>query len=145
MDTESMKDVSPLLCNPTELREVFINLIINALDAMPEGGSLSFSTCRSDDTLLVGVSDTGEGMSNEVMKNIFDPFFTTKAPVGTGLGMSMVYGIMTRHGGKIEVESEVGKGSMFNLKFPITTETVCSIEAPQPEKKQRIRVYAFWW
>ncbi len=135
MDTESVKSVSPILCNPTELREVFINLIINALDAMPEGGSLSFSTWSGDDTVLVAVSDTGEGMSNEVMKNIFDPFFTTKTPVGTGLGMSMVYGIMTRHGGKIEVESEGGKGSMFKLQFPITTDTVCSIATPQPEKE----------
>jgi PAS domain S-box-containing protein len=119
MDTEGMKNVSSILCNPTELREVFINLIINALDAMPEGGSLSFSTWSGDDTVFVSISDTGEGMSEEVRKNIFDPFFTTKSPVGTGLGMSMAYGIITRHGGKIEAESELGKGTIFSLQIPI--------------------------
>ena len=120
VDTEGMKSVLSILCNPTELREVFINLIINALDAMPEGGSLSFSTWSGEDTVFVSISDTGEGMSDEVRKNIFDPFFTTKSPVGTGLGMSMAYGIITRHGGKIEVESELGKGTIFSLQIPIT-------------------------
>ena len=119
MDTEGMKSVSSILCNPTELREVFINLIINALDAMPEGGSLSFSTWSGNDTVFVSISDTGEGMSEEVRKNVFDPFFTTKSPVGTGLGMSMAYGIITRHGGKIEAESELGKGTIFSLQIPI--------------------------
>ncbi len=119
IDTEGMKSVSSIMCNPTELREVFINIMINAFDAMPEGGSLSFSTWRGDDTVFVGISDTGEGMSEEVRKNIFDPFFTTKTPVGTGLGMSMAYGIISRHGGKIEVESELGKGTIFSLQFPI--------------------------
>ncbi len=145
IDTEGMKSVSPIMCNPTELREVFINIISNALDAMPEGGSLSFSTWSGDDTVFAGISDTGEGMSDEVRKNIFDPFFTTKTPVGTGLGMSMTYGIITRHGGKIEVESELGKGSKFALQFPTTTKAVSPIATPEPnqetnEKNLRILV-----
>ncbi len=123
LDKEGIKKVPPIMCNPSELREVFINIINNSLDAMSEGGSLSFSTWSIDDTAVISISDTGEGMSEEVKKNIFDPFFTTKTPVGTGLGMSMAYGIITRHGGKIEVESEVGKGSTFTLKFPVATIT----------------------
>ncbi len=100
MNTEGMKRVSSISCNPTEIREVFINIIMNALDAMPGGGSLSFSTRCGEGTVFVDISDTGDGMSEDVKKNIFDPFFTTKIPVGTGLGMSMAYGIITRHGGR---------------------------------------------
>ncbi len=73
-------------------------------------------------------------MSEDVKKSIFDPFFTTKTPVGTGLGMSMTYGIMTRHGGKIEVESGIGKGSTFTLQFPATVRAVSPI-ATQPEQE----------
>ena len=135
MDTEGMKSVSPILCNSTELREVFINIIINALDAMPEGGSISFNTWRGDDTVFVSISDTGDGMSEEVKKNIFDPYFTTKAPVGTGLGMSVAYGIVTRHGGMIEVESELGKGSTFTLQFPTSNKKVSLKAIPKPEQE----------
>ncbi|MBT6046951.1 MAG: DUF3365 domain-containing protein [Candidatus Scalindua sp.] len=145
IDKDVMKSISCIMCNPSELREVFINIIINALDAMPEGGKLSFSTWSDDDTVFVGISDTGEGMPEDVKKNIFDPFFTTKTPVGTGLGMSMAYGIITRHGGQIEVESEVGKGSKFTLQFPITNKSTSSIATPEPrletnEKKLYILV-----
>jgi len=134
INTKNMKSISPILCNPTELREIFINIIINALDAMPEGGILSFCTWSGDDTVFVGISDTGKGMSEDVKKNVFDPFFTTKNPVGTGLGMSMAYGIIRRHGGKIEVESELGNGSTFTLQFPTTTETVSPVATPEPEQ-----------
>jgi len=134
IDKEGLKGISSIMCNPTEIREVFINIINNALDAMPDGGSLSFSTWSIGDTVFVGISDTGEGMSEDVKKSIFDPFFTTKTPVGTGLGMSMTYGIMTRHGGKIEVESGIGKGSTFTLQFPATVRAVSPIAA-QPEQE----------
>ncbi len=135
IDTEKMQSVSSILCNPTELREIFINIIINALDAMPEGGSISFSTWNDDDTVFAAISDTGMGMSEDVKKNIFDPFFTTKTPVGTGLGMSIAYGIITRHGGKIEVESELGKGSKFTLQFPINTKAASPKETPEPKQE----------
>ena len=135
MDMEDMKNVSSILCNPTELREVFINIIINALDAMPEGGSISFSTKSDENTVFVIVSDTGKGMSEEVKKKIFDPFFTTRRPLGTGLGMSVSYGVIKRHDGKIEVESELGKGSSFTLEFPIAKQAVSSISIPEPEQK----------
>jgi PAS domain S-box-containing protein len=135
IDKEGLKRISSIMCNPTEIREVFINIINNALDAMPEGGLLSFSTWSIGDTVFVGISDTGEGMSEDVKKSIFDPFFTTKSPVGTGLGMSMTYGIMTRHGGKIEVESGIGKGSIFTLQFPATVKAVSPIAIPEPEQE----------
>ena len=143
MDTEGMKVVLPILCNPTEIREVFLNIINNALDAMPEGGSLSFSTWGGKDIVLVSISDTGEGMSEGVKKNVFDPFFTTKTPVGTGLGMSMAYGIITRHGGKIVVESEVGNGSSFTMQFPVTNKRVrplATTEAEQKTNKRNLRI-----
>jgi len=121
MDTEGMKKIPLILCNPTELREVFVNIINNALDAMPDGGCMTFSTWSDKDTVSIRISDNGEGMSGEVKESIFDPFFTTKMAVGTGLGMSTAYGIINRHDGKIEVESEVNRGSIFTLQFPITT------------------------
>ncbi len=76
------------------------------------------------DLIEIIYTDTGKGMSEEVMKKIFDPFFTTRRPYGTGLGMSVTYGIMKRHGGKIEVESEIGKGTTFTLHVPICKEVV---------------------
>ncbi len=139
IDREDMKEVPSIMCNPTEIREIFINIINNALDAMPEGGSISFSTWDRDGTVLVKVTDTGEGMSDNVKKSIFDPFFTTKIPVGTGLGMSTAYGIVTGHSGKIDVESEVGKGSTFTLQFPSNTKIVSSIITPKLEQELKDR------
>ncbi len=139
IDTEGMKSIPSIMCKPAEIREIFINLTNNALDAMPEGGRISFSTWSSDDTVFVIVSDTGGGMSEEVKKNIFDPFYSTKGVEGTGLGMSMVYGIVNRHGGKIEVESEVGKGSTFTMQFPATNKSISQIEAPDTEQETNVK------
>ena len=132
---DGIKSVSSIMCNPSELREVFINIINNALDAMPDGGNLSFSTWSDDNTLFVSIYDTGVGMSEETKRNIFDPFFTTKMVVGTGLGMSIAYGIITRHGGNIEVESEEGKGTKFTLQFTITNKRASLKAALEPEQK----------
>jgi len=143
INTEEMKSVLSILCNPTEIREVFINIINNALDAMPGGGSLSISTWCDENTVFVDISDTGVGMSEDVKNNIFDPFFTTKSPVGTGLGMSMAYGIVTRHGGRIEVRSEIGNGSTFSLQFPVTVKEVNPIASPEPNQeinKKNLRI-----
>ncbi|MCP4252215.1 MAG: PAS domain S-box protein [Candidatus Scalindua sp.] len=126
ISTAGVTDTPEVLCNPTELREVFVNLIHNSLDAMPDGGTIAMSTrCiryegeLKGDFIEITFADTGKGMSEEVKRKIFDPFFTTRRPHGTGLGMSVTYGIMKRHGGKIEVESEVGKGATFTLQIPI--------------------------
>ena len=135
INKDGMKSVSSIMCNSSELREVFINIINNALDAMPDGGKLSFSTWSGDNTLFVSISDTGEGMSEETKRNVFDPFFTTKMAVGTGLGMSLTYGIIFEHGGDIEVESEIGKGAKFTLQFPTTNERASLITTHEPEQE----------
>ncbi len=101
------------------MREVFTNIIFNAIDAMPEGGRLTLSTHHSaEDWVEVRVSDTGIGMTEDVKRRIFDPFFTTKGVTNSGLGMSVSYGIIKRHGGEILVESEPGKGSTFAIHLP---------------------------
>ncbi len=164
IERKGISNVPSILCNPTELREVFINLINNALDAMPDGGIITVATRRvrseefgvesrkenaselrtqnskpKGDFVEITFADNGEGMSEEVKKSIFDPFFTTKLPVGSGLGMSTVYGIITRHGGKIEVESEIGKGTIFTLQFPITLKTSTLDETCKQKKETKTK------
>jgi signal transduction histidine kinase len=102
----------------SQLQEVFLNLFINAYQAMPEGGVLTIKTGNiSDDWALVEISDTGCGITPEGLKNLFMPFFSTKKE-GTGLGLSICYNIVKNHNGSITVESQVGKGTVFTLKFP---------------------------
>ncbi|MBT6228255.1 MAG: PAS domain S-box protein, partial [Candidatus Scalindua sp.] len=132
IEKEGMSEIPEALCNTTELREVFINIMNNSMDAMPDGGSISFSTWSDDGTVLISISDTGKGMPEEVKRKIFDPFFTTRRPLGTGLGMSVSYSIIKRHGGRIEVESETGKGATFNLSIPIGEGTILKTVPPEP-------------
>ncbi len=122
INSENVEYVPGIKGNPLELREIFINIINNAIDAMPDGGALSFSTREEGGNVIVNISDTGIGMDEETQSKIFDPFFTTKDR-GTGLGMSIVSGIIKRHGGKIEVQSQMGRGSTFILSFPATKES----------------------
>ncbi len=142
IDTEGIKEVPELFCNPTELKEVLVNMINNAMDAMPDGGSITFSVRSDENTVFVSVSDTGKGMSEEVKKQMFDPFFTTRRPEGTGLGMSVSYGVIKRHNGKIEVESEEGKGTTFNMSIPICKEAVQGtvISEPAREIKKKLHI-----
>ncbi|MBI4611533.1 MAG: GAF domain-containing protein [Candidatus Rokubacteria bacterium] len=114
----ALAPIPPVSGDPAELREALTNLILNAVDAMPEGGRLSLTTEAAGERVVVTVSDTGVGMPPDVQRRIFDPFFTTKGPLGTGLGLSMTYGIVTRHGGEISVGSSAGEGSTFRLSFP---------------------------
>jgi PAS domain S-box-containing protein len=104
--------------NGSELREVYTNLIFNAVDAMPAGGRIDITTSMDADDTVVEVRDTGKGMDEEVRARIFDPFFTTKGSNGMGLGMSVVYGIVERHRGKISVDSEVDVGTCFTIRIP---------------------------
>ncbi|GJQ59727.1 MAG: response regulator [Candidatus Scalindua sp. AMX11] len=122
IDTTGVRETPAVSGNNAELKEVMVNIINNALDAMPEGGTLTFSTWKTNNTVFVSISDTGEGMYEDVQKQIFDPFFSTKLPTGSGLGLSAAYGIMVRHGGKTMVESEVGNGSTFILSLPMSEE-----------------------
>lgn len=119
-----LTDVPLITANPAELREVFTNVVFNAIDAMPHGGRLTVQTraYRRRDrgpSVEVVFGDSGLGMTEEVRQKIFDPFFTTKGVKGTGLGLSTSYGIVARHGGSISVESEIGRGSRFSMVFPI--------------------------
>jgi CheY-like chemotaxis protein len=105
--------------SPSELREVLTNIIFNAVDAMPEGGTLTIATQpQTEDWVEMRITDTGIGMAEEVKKRVFDPFFTTKGVKNSGLGMSVSYGIIKRHGGEILIESEPGKGTTFIIHLP---------------------------
>jgi hypothetical protein len=111
----------PLMVRGLEhkLQQVFLNLFLNARDAMPKGGWLSVSSREKDGSTVVEVSDTGSGIPNEYLARIYDPFFTTKATgQGTGLGLSITYGIVREHNGSIDCESSVGQGTRFILEFP---------------------------
>jgi PAS domain S-box-containing protein len=104
---------------PSELREALTNIVFNALDAMPNGGTVSLRTGVEGDTVVCAIRDSGVGMPEAVRQRVFDPFFTTKGERGTGLGLSVVYGIVTRHGGDIDVQSRLGAGTTFTLHLPI--------------------------
>ena len=109
----------PIIGNRAELYQAMMNLCTNARDAMPEGGELRIKGMPEGNMAMVVVSDTGMGMDNETKEKCFDPFFTTKeVDKGTGLGLSTTYGIVKSHGGKIDVDSIVGKGTTFKLYFP---------------------------
>ncbi len=103
--------------NASELREVLTNMILNALDAMPAGGRLIISTELDQDKVVLTVEDTGAGVPAEVVDRLFDPFFTTKGPNNSGLGLSVAYGIIRRHSGKISVTSETGQGTRFRIEL----------------------------
>jgi PAS domain S-box-containing protein len=115
-----------------ELREVLTNLIINAVDAMPAGGTLTLRSKHIGERVAVEISDTGTGMPPEVKAQIFDPFYTTKGEQGTGLGLAMVKGIVARHNGEIEVDSEPGHGTTFRIYLPISEDMAALAGAPAP-------------
>ncbi|HEX8722134.1 MAG TPA: PAS domain-containing protein [Pyrinomonadaceae bacterium] len=105
--------------NASELREVFVNLVVNAIDAMPGGGRLDVSCRRRGERLRLLFSDTGAGMAEEVRARIFEPFFTTKGVHGTGLGLFVSYGIVERHGGQISAASQPGRGATLQIDLPL--------------------------
>ena len=121
-------NVPPIVGHGCELREIFTNLIFNAVDAMPDGGTLRFVTRLEDQEAIVTISDTGTGMTEQVRRRCLEPFYTTKGERGSGLGLSMVYGIIQRHSGKLEIESEPGKGTSFILRFPALQEAMNATE-----------------
>jgi signal transduction histidine kinase len=110
------------LGNPVELREVLLNIILNSIDAMPEGGRITFKTGHSDGYLFIEASDEGIGMPEYIRQRVFDPFFTTKGVQRSGLGLSVSYGIIHRHHGEIDVKSQEGMGTTFLIKLPIAHE-----------------------
>ncbi len=112
-------DLSSAAVVPDQISQVFLNIIINAIEAMPSGGNLWLETLFSEDSgeVLISFRDNGLGISQEQLANLFEPFFTTK-PDGTGLGLAISYGIIERHGGTIEVSSQSGQGATFVVKLP---------------------------
>ncbi len=135
--TYQLGEVPLIMGNPSELREVLTNIIFNAVDAMPSGGKITISTQpQTDEWVEIRITDTGIGMTDEVKKRIFDPFFTTKGVTNSGLGMSVSFGIVKRHGGEILIESEVGKGSTFIIHLPIGYEEEKKEKEPKPISRE---------
>jgi two-component system NtrC family sensor kinase len=109
--------------DPNQLEQVFMNIFINAAQAMPDGGELSISTSVDQNWILVRIADSGCGIPGENLERIFDPFFSTKEQKGTGLGLSVSYGIIENHGGDILVESSAEKGTAFTIRLPKQADT----------------------
>lgn len=114
--------VKPVSGNPSEIFEALTNLMLNAIEAMAQGGKITLETKTEGDSVVVSVKDTGVGMTQEVKSRIFDPFFTTKTTRNAGLGLSMVHGVVSRHKGKIEAETKEGFGTTFTIRFPVSKE-----------------------
>jgi signal transduction histidine kinase/CheY-like chemotaxis protein/HAMP domain-containing protein len=147
VQTALAMDVPRLAGIESEVREAITNLVLNAVDAMPAGGRITISThvIRHDGSqngnkhpqkVIVEIRDTGTGMSEETRKRCLEPFFSTKGKRGTGLGLAMVYGVMERHEGGIEIQSELGKGTAFRLVFPVRTHST----TVEPEKEKDIKI-----
>jgi signal transduction histidine kinase/ActR/RegA family two-component response regulator len=111
-------DDACVMGDESELREVLINMVFNAVDALPEGGTITLSTREAAGGIEISVADTGEGMPDDVRPRVFDPFFTTKGKAGMGLGLAVSYGIIRRHEGTVEVQTEPGRGTAFRIMLP---------------------------
>ena len=138
--TTQLGEIPMIMGNPPELREVLTNIVFNAVDAMPKGGEVIITTQpQAEDWVEVRIADTGIGMTEEVIKRVFDPFFTTKGVTNSGLGMSVSYGIIKRHGGEILIESKLGKGTSFVIHLPTgygEEEAIVKEVAPVKESRQ---------
>ena len=129
VDLRLEEDLPPIFADPGLMQQVVVNLASNAIQAMPQGGTLTVATARGDLGVVLRVEDTGEGMSEEVLRHIFTPFFTTKeVGQGTGLGLAVVHGIVSGHGGTIAVDSAPGEGARFVVALPVAPP-----ETPHPE------------
>ena len=133
--------------DPVELREVLVNMIYNAIDATAGGGEIRLSAQEADGRVVLSIADTGTGMTPEVKSRLFDPFFTTKGKAGTGMGLAVSFGIIRRHNGSVEVESEKGRGTTFRVSLPVAAPTLpgseagsTKIESPAVTEKMRVLV-----
>lgn len=132
--------------DPVELREVLVNMIYNAIDAMPSGGEVRVTAQENRDRAIVSITDTGTGMTPEVKQRLFDPFFTTKGKAGTGMGLAVSFGIIRRHEGSIEVDSEPARGTTFKISLPKVmpelpqVEGVRMLQAASTTSEDKVRV-----
>lgn len=153
LETKFASDLPIVMGADAEIRDALTNLIINAVDAMSEGGVLTLRTCsviggadggsgEPTARVFVEVSDTGVGMDDDTRRRCLEPFFTTKGERGTGLGLAMVYGMVERHSAEIEIESELGKGTTVRVIFPVTKMVDTSSTSPLPTARpaQRLRI-----
>src|SRR5207253_4359961 len=132
----------------SELREVLVNMVFNAVDAMPQGGRLMLSAEEVNNSIEIAISDTGIGMNPEIRSRVFDPFFTTKGKAGMGLGLAVSYGIIRRHEGSVSVHSEPERGTSFRILLPrarvARAESRAAAEAPAialvPQQPGRTRI-----
>jgi signal transduction histidine kinase/ActR/RegA family two-component response regulator len=136
------RPLPPVMGNAAEIREVLVNLVFNALDAMPHGGTLTVSTRCESDAICLTVQDTGVGMPDEVAARVFEPFFTTKGPQRSGLGLSVSYGIVRRYDGNFTVESRPGRGATFTVRLPLRVAPVVTgaIGGPPNPDDGRLRI-----
>jgi signal transduction histidine kinase len=137
-----LRAVQPVAGNAAELREVFTNLVLNALDAMPWGGTLTVSSVDAAGEVGIAVTDTGVGMDAQTRVHVFEPFFTTKPVKGTGLGLPVADGIVARHHGRIEVASEPGQGSTFTVWLPAAAAEAAGKGAAPSGPLPRLRILA---
>jgi two-component system cell cycle sensor histidine kinase/response regulator CckA len=126
-------DVVPVLIDPAQLEQVLVNLAVNARDAMPEGGTLSIAVGGTPGGVRITVADDGAGMPAAVRERAFEPFFTTKeAGEGTGLGLATVHGVVTDAGGTVDIDSEIGHGTVVTIFLPAAEEGIVAAEEPSP-------------
>jgi CheY-like chemotaxis protein len=138
VQTEHAEHVPPIMGVQGEIRDAVTNLVFNAVDAMPSGGTLTLRSFATQHHVTVEVCDTGIGMTEEVRARCLDPFFTTKGERGTGLGLAMVYGMAERHSAAIEIDSEAGAGTVVRLVFPAATQSELTVPvAPTARKNVR--------
>ncbi len=131
---EDYGTLNPIVGSSAEIKEVFVNIIKNAIDAMPEGGKIFISTFQEGNKNCVVIKDTGSGIPEDIRFKIFEPFFTTKGSKGSGLGLAVSLGIVKAYGGNIKVESEEGKGTTFTVYFPVVSEDLfISLEEHEKE------------
>lgn len=128
---QPLPDVS---CYPGQLNQVFLNLLMNACDVLDEGGTITIRATPTEDGVHLEFEDSGPGIPVDVQRRIFDPFFTTKdVGKGTGLGLSLSYGIIERHGGRIQIRSEAGHGAVFEIDLPLVAPEPASLDGPTSE------------
>ena len=131
LETELAAELPAILGVESEVREALINLVFNAVDAMPEGGVLTFRTRSDGHSVVVEVADTGVGMDEDTRRRCLEPFFTTKGERGTGLGLAMVYGVTQRHSAQVQIDSAVARGTTVRLTFPVPA-MLPDLAAPAP-------------